>query len=42
LGELYRDTGEKEKSVLNLKKAAEASKEMEMDYRLAKTQAVLK
>ena len=41
LGELYRDTDQKEKSVINLKKAAETFQEMGMDYWLAKTQEVL-
>jgi tetratricopeptide (TPR) repeat protein len=42
LGGLYADTGQREKSLINLKKAEEMFKEMGMDYYLAKTQEVLK
>jgi tetratricopeptide (TPR) repeat protein len=41
LGELYADTGQREKSLINLKKAEGMFKEMGMDYYLAKTQKVL-
>jgi tetratricopeptide (TPR) repeat protein len=42
LGELYADAGQRQKSLINLKKAEGMFKEMGMDYYLAKTQAVLK
>ncbi len=42
LGELYLDTGQKEKALENLKKAGGMFKEMGMDYWLAKTDEVLK
>ena len=41
LGEVYADTGQKEKALEHLKKAEERFREMGMDYYLAKTQAVL-
>ena len=41
LGELYADTGQREKSLINLKKAEGMFKEMGMDYYLAKTQGLL-
>jgi hypothetical protein len=41
LGELYADTGQKEKALEHLKKAEERFQEMGMDYWLAKTQEVL-
>ena len=41
LGEIYADTGQREKALENLKKAEGMFKEMEMDYWLAKTQEVL-
>ena len=40
LGELYKNTGQEEMSILNLKKAAEAFKEMGMNYWLAKSREV--
>jgi tetratricopeptide (TPR) repeat protein len=42
LGELYADTGQREKALKTLKKAEAAFKEMGMDYWLDKTQEVLK
>jgi hypothetical protein len=41
LGELYADTGQKEKALEHLKKAEERFQEMGMRYWLAKTQEVL-
>jgi tetratricopeptide (TPR) repeat protein len=41
LGELYADTGKREKALQNLKKAEGMFKEMGMDYWLARTQGVL-
>jgi class 3 adenylate cyclase/tetratricopeptide (TPR) repeat protein len=41
LGELYADSGQKEKALENLKKAEQMFREMGMDYWLAKTQEVL-
>ena len=41
LGELYADSGQREKALENLKKAEQMFKEMGMDYWLAKTQEVL-
>ena len=41
LGELYADTGQKEKAMENLKKAEDNFREMGMDYWLNKTQEVL-
>jgi tetratricopeptide (TPR) repeat protein len=41
LGEIYADTGQKDKALKNLKKSEEMFKEMGMDYWLAKTQEVL-
>ncbi|MBL7174383.1 MAG: AAA family ATPase [Desulfobacteraceae bacterium] len=41
LGELYADTGQKEKALENLKKAEDNFREMGMDYWLNKTQKVL-
>ncbi len=41
LGELYADTGQKEKALETLKKAEAEFKEMGMDYYLRRTQAVL-
>ena len=41
LGELYTETGQKEKALENLKKAEGMFREMEMDYWLVKTQEVL-
>ncbi|MBE9533381.1 MAG: guanylate cyclase, partial [Proteobacteria bacterium] len=41
LGELYGDTGHREKALENLKKAEGMFKEMGMDYWLARTQEVL-
>ena len=40
LGELYADTGQKEKALENLKKAENAFQEMGMDYWLSRTQEV--
>jgi tetratricopeptide (TPR) repeat protein len=40
LGELYADTGQKEKAMKNLKKAESAFQEMGMDYWLSRTQEV--
>jgi len=42
LGELYADSGQREKALENLKKAERMFKEMGMDYWLAKTDEVLK
>jgi tetratricopeptide (TPR) repeat protein len=39
LGEIYADTGQREKALENLKKAEAESKKMEMDHWLAKTYA---
>jgi len=41
LGELYANTGMKEKAIKNLKKAESMDKEMERDYWLKRTQEVL-
>ena len=41
LGELYADTGQKEKALQTLKKAEAEFRHMGMDYWLAKTQEVL-
>jgi tetratricopeptide (TPR) repeat protein len=41
LGELYADTGKREKALENLKRAEKAFQEMGMDYWLARTQGVL-
>jgi len=41
LGELYTETGKREKALENIKKAKGMFKEMGMDYWLAKTQEVL-
>jgi hypothetical protein len=41
LGELYVDTGQREKGLKNLKKAEVLFKEMGMDYWLARTPEVL-
>jgi len=41
LGELYKDSDQREKALEYLKKAAEYFREMEMDYWLDKTRAVL-
>ncbi|GAF90894.1 unnamed protein product, partial [marine sediment metagenome] len=41
LGELYADTGKKEKALETLKKAEGAFREMGMDYWLRRTQEVL-
>ena len=41
LGELYADTGQKDKAMETLKKAAKMFQEMEMDYWLTKTNEVL-
>ncbi|MBW1887977.1 MAG: hypothetical protein JRI52_06460, partial [Deltaproteobacteria bacterium] len=41
LGELYTETGQREKALENLKKAEEMFQEMGMDYWLTKTQEVL-
>jgi predicted ATPase len=41
LGEVYADTGQKDKAIKNLKKSEGMFKEMGMDYWLAKTQEVL-
>jgi class 3 adenylate cyclase/tetratricopeptide (TPR) repeat protein len=41
LGELYADTGQKEKALETLKKAQDAFQEMGMDYWLRRTQEVL-
>jgi hypothetical protein len=42
LEKLYSDGGQKEKALEYLKKAEEMTKEMGMDYWLAKTKEVLK
>jgi class 3 adenylate cyclase/tetratricopeptide (TPR) repeat protein len=42
LGELYAETGQKEKALENLGRASELFREMGMDYWLVKTQEVLK
>ena len=41
LGELYADTGERDKALENLNKAEAMFQEMGMDYWLRKTQEVL-
>jgi len=41
LGQLYLNSGEKEKAIDNLKKAEEMFREMGMDYWLGKAQEVL-
>ncbi len=41
MGELYVDTGQREKGLKNLKKAEATFKEMGMDYWLARTREVL-
>jgi hypothetical protein len=41
LGELYADTGKKDKALKNLKKAEEMFREMDMEYWPAKTQEAL-
>ena len=41
LGELYADTGQKEKALEHLKKAEDMFQEIGMDYWLTKTQEVL-
>jgi tetratricopeptide (TPR) repeat protein len=41
LGEMYVDTGQKDKALETLKKAEKLFREMEMDYWLAKTQEIL-
>jgi class 3 adenylate cyclase/tetratricopeptide (TPR) repeat protein len=42
LGELYADTGKREKALENLKKAERMFQEMGMDYWLAKTQEIMR
>jgi hypothetical protein len=41
LGELYVDTGQREKALENLKKTERMFQEMGMDYWLAKTREIL-
>jgi len=41
LGELYADTGKREKALENLKKAEKMFQEMGIDYWLARTQGVI-